>query len=109
MLTPSLSPEAFGRVPIEAQALGKPIITSNHGGALETVLPFPDAGYTGWLVAPNDIPALVEALKAALALTPDERRDLGIRGMMRVGRDYTTAQMTERTLKVYQDLLKDNA
>ncbi len=109
VLAPSLSPEAFGRVPIEAQALGKPIIATNHGGALETVLAYPDPSFTGWLVPPNDVMALINALKAALALTMDERRDLGIRGMMRVGRDYTTTQMTAHTLRVYQSIISSSS
>ncbi|MEM9422593.1 MAG: glycosyltransferase family 4 protein, partial [Pseudomonadota bacterium] len=44
-LSTSTRPEAFGRVAIEAQAMGCPVIASAHGGALETV----KDGQTGWL------------------------------------------------------------
>ena len=37
IVCPSLQPEAFGRVPIEAGAMKKPIVAAGHGGALETV------------------------------------------------------------------------
>lgn len=105
VLAPSLAPEAFGRVMIEAQAMGKPIIATAHGGALETVVGADKPlDYTGWLVPPADTAGLVDALKAALALTPEARRSIGIRGMMRINRDYTTAQMTASTLKVYTQL-----
>ena len=35
---PSLKPEPFGRTVIEAQAMGKPVIAANHGGAAETII-----------------------------------------------------------------------
>ena len=34
---PSIEPEAFGRVPIEAQAMGRLVIATDHGGACETI------------------------------------------------------------------------
>ena len=49
VVSASTDPEAFGRVMIEAQALGRPVIASDHGGARETVLP----DKTGWLVPPG--------------------------------------------------------
>ncbi|MFA6232292.1 MAG: glycosyltransferase family 4 protein [Rhodanobacter sp.] len=47
---PSLSPETFGRVSIEAQAAGVPVLASNVGGVPETLNP----GITGVLLAPGD-------------------------------------------------------
>ena len=38
VVSASIEPEAFGRVSVEAQAMGKPIIASNIGGSKETVL-----------------------------------------------------------------------
>ena len=64
VVSASTDPEAFGRVMIEAQALGRPVIASDHGGALETVLP----KKTGWLVPPGDVDALSDALIEVLDL-----------------------------------------
>jgi glycosyltransferase involved in cell wall biosynthesis len=50
----STKPEAFGKVAIEAMAMGKPMIATDHGGSLETVVP----GRTGWLVPPLDPKAM---------------------------------------------------
>jgi glycosyltransferase involved in cell wall biosynthesis len=62
MLVPSTQPEPFGLVTIEAFARGRPAITSAHGGLLETV-----QDGAGWLVPPNDVPALAERLRTVTA------------------------------------------
>lgn len=66
VVVPSSEPEAFGRVPIEAQAMGKLVIATNHGGPVETVLP----GQTGMLVEPGNVDALSAALDEMLHLPP---------------------------------------
>ena len=38
VVSASIEPEAFGRVSVEAQSMGKPIIASNIGGSKETIL-----------------------------------------------------------------------
>ncbi|MDD4617286.1 MAG: lipid-A-disaccharide synthase [Alphaproteobacteria bacterium] len=98
---PSIRPEGFGRVIVEAQAMGTPVIASDHGGAKETVIP----GKTGWLVAPNDAVALAEALEEVLGL-PDERKaDLATAAQAHVRDHFTTAGMTSKTIDIYRDLL----
>lgn len=50
--------EAFGNVAIEALACGVPVIAYRRGGPAEIVQP----GKTGWLVEPDSIEGLVEAI-----------------------------------------------
>jgi DNA-binding NarL/FixJ family response regulator len=64
VVSASTDPEGFGRVIVEAQAMGRPVVATDHGGARETILP----GVTGWLAAPGDPAALAQAIGAALAL-----------------------------------------
>lgn len=52
-LSGSTQPEAFGRVAIEAMAMGVPVVATGHGGSLETVID----GSTGWLVMPQAKPS----------------------------------------------------
>ncbi len=96
----STHPEGFGRIAVEAQAMGKPVIASAHGGSLETVL----AGETGWLVTPRDAVSLSKALKEAVR-NKDMRLRYGRRGREWVGANFTIDVMCERTLELYQQTL----
>lgn len=101
VVSASTFPEGFGRVAVEAQAMGKPVIATDHGGARETVLP----GETGWLVPPNDPAALAAALGEALALTPERRLQIAERARRNVMDNYTVDRMCEAYLGVYTRLL----
>lgn len=94
--------EAFGRVTIEAMAMGKPVVATAHGGSLETVVD----GQTGWLVEPGNAEAMADALGAALALGGQERRTIGERGRRRVEERFTTEKMCSATLALYQQMLR---
>src|SRR5262249_41387633 len=61
--------EGFSRTLVEAQAMGRPVVTEDGGGAAEAVLP----GVTGWLAPTSDPAALAEALQHALSLTTERR------------------------------------
>ncbi len=101
VVAPSLEPEGFGRVAIEAQAMGRPLIATDHGGSQETVI----ADETGWLVPPGDVPALTAALKEALALDANQRAKLATRAMSHIAQHFTNENMAAGTLDVYAELL----
>jgi len=105
VVAPSLVPEGFGRVPIEAQAMGRPIIASDHGGTRETIV----RNETGWLVPPDDSEALSQALREALGLDIKQRAILATRGMSHVAEHFTVEQMCSKTLDVYAELLGEVA
>ena len=69
VVSASTDPEAFGRVAVEAQAMGKPVIASNHGGAAETI----EHDITGILVPPGDADALAGAMAEVLDLSEEEQ------------------------------------
>jgi glycosyltransferase involved in cell wall biosynthesis len=101
VVSASIEPEAFGRVVVEAQAMGRPVVATAHGGAAETVSP----GETGWLVPPGDARALAAALDHALSLDAETRMALGARARKSVLARYTTERMCAATLDVYRELL----
>lgn len=101
VVSASVEPEGFGRAVIEGQAMARPVVATDHGGAAETVEP----GVTGWRVPPGDAAALAVALDAALGLLPAERDALGQAARASVLARYSTAAMQAATLDVYRELL----
>ena len=101
VISASTDPEAFGRVTAEAQAMGKPVIATDHGASPELVLP----GETGWLVPPGDPAALAETLETVLALDTQARESLARKAIARVRDRFTTARMCSETLDIYSEIL----
>jgi glycosyltransferase involved in cell wall biosynthesis len=104
----SIEPEAFGRAATEAQAMTCPVIATNIGAPPETVIGVGPEGLdtaTGWLVPPNDAPALAASLAAVLGLDPETRARLGARARSHVAEHFTLAAMKTATLAVYDELL----
>ncbi len=99
---PSIKPEPFGRVAIEALAMGRPVVAFRHGGAVESI----DEGRTGWLADPLSVDSLAEALQTALSLTPRKRRTLAKDARQQMTDQFSKDMMCERTLAVYKSLLK---
>ncbi|MFT3978304.1 MAG: glycosyltransferase, partial [Sphingomonas bacterium] len=78
MILPSFA-EGLPVVIMEALALGRPVIASRIAGTPELV----DEG-CGWLVPAGDVDALVTAMEAALAATPETLDAMGAEGRRRV-------------------------
>ena len=101
VVSASTEPEGFGRIAVEAQAMGRPLVATDHGGSRETVLP----GVTGWLVPPGDRGALAAAVGEALALTPEARAKMAASARALMARHFDTKLMCEATLGVYTEIL----
>jgi glycosyltransferase involved in cell wall biosynthesis len=100
VVSASTDPEGFGRVIVEAQAMGRPVVATDHGGARETIVPG-----TGWLVPPCDPAALALAIDEALALDQDARAVFARCARAQVASGYTRDIMCARTIEVYEELL----
>jgi len=101
VVSASTRPEGFGRVIAEAQAMGRPVIATDHGGAREIVRD----GETGWLVPPGDARSLAAAIAAALDLDPAQRLAVAERAIAEMRAHFTTQAMTDRTLAIYEEIL----
>lgn len=101
VVSASTDPEGFGRVPVEGQAMGRPVVATDHGGAKETIID----GETGWLVPPSNAYALAKAVSEALSLDSLQRSVLATKAMSHIAENFTKEVMTSKTLDVYSELL----
>lgn len=101
VVSASIEPEGFGRVAVEAQAMGVPTIATAIGGSKETIIP----GVTGWLVPPNDADALAKAIHKILSLPAEERENISLQAFHHARTHFTKEQMTGATLLVYDELM----
>ena len=74
IVSASNEPEAFGRVSVEAQSMGKPIIASNIGGSNETVID----EKTGFLFESNNAKSLSKQILRVLNMDETSLKMMGI-------------------------------
>ena len=103
ILSPSIEPEPFGRIPIEAQASGKTIISSNSGAVKDTI----KGGLksTGFKVEPNNSEALAKEIKLVLQMKESELSELHKRAILNVKNNFSLESMCKKTLAVYNRFL----
>ena len=101
VVAPSIKAEGFGRVPVEGQAMGCPVIASNIGGFRETIVD----GLTGLLVPPGDSGRLADAIASALALGAEDREALAAEALANIQAKFTRERMCAATLDVYRDVV----
>ena len=101
IISAATEPEAFGRVAVEGQAMGKPVIASRHGGSLETVID----GQTGWLFKPGDPEDLADHLRYALSDCA-QLATLGKNARTWVFANYTTERMCQAEWASYLKVLE---
>ena len=101
VVSASIQPEAFGRVAVEAQAMGKPIIASDLGGSKETIL----KGKSGFLYKHDDPRQLAKALNTVIELDQDTLNSIGIEGRKNITKKFDVEAMCDSTLREYKKLL----
>ena len=101
VVSASVEPEAFGRVSVEAQAMGKPIIASDLGGSKETIL----KGKSGFLYKHDDPRQLAKALNTVIELDQDSLNSIGNEGRKNITKKFDVEAMCDSTLREYKKLL----
>lgn len=101
ILSTAIEPEAFGRISVEGQAMGKIVVASNIGGTLDTIID----GKTGKLYQYDNPQALADALDWALSLSPEEAKKISQAGIKNVKEHFTKQIMCDKTIEVYREVV----
>lgn len=100
VVVPSLLPEPFGLVAIEAMGHGRPVIAADHGGLADIVVD----GQTGTRFRPGDPEALAAAIRTYLD-RPDLMVAHGIEGRQRYVQHYHEDRYMEAVSKAIGDVI----
>ncbi len=101
VVSASTDPEAFGRIAVEAQAMGKFVIASNHGGSMETVI----NGKTGYLFENNNPDDLCNKILEAIDKEKHTSKDTLKACIQNAQKKYSKNKMCEETLNFYNKVL----
>ncbi len=103
IVMPSTTPEPFGRIILEAQALGKIPIAFDHGGASETII----NGKNGFLAEPIKVDSLAENISLALSLKESKRVKIGEYSKKFVSKNFSHDRMCKLTLSLYKQCIAE--
>ena len=97
----SIEPEAFGRIAVDAQSMEKPIIASNIGGSIETIID----NKTGFLFEAGNPNKLSEKIVEVLNLSDLTLNGMGAEGRKNVIKKFNVEKMCFSTYSEYKKLL----
>jgi len=101
IVSPSIEPEAFGRVAVEAQSMEKPIVASNIGGSNETIV----NNKTGFLFESGNAESLSKKIIEVLNLNESTLKSIGIEGRKNITKKFNVEKMCFSTYSEYKKLL----
>tara|TARA_Y100001970_G_scaffold209670_1_gene255646 strand:- start:1638 stop:2786 length:1149 start_codon:yes stop_codon:yes gene_type:complete len=102
VVSSSIEPEAFGRISVEAQAMRRPILASDHGGSKETIV----NGKSGFLFENEKPEALAENLNKLMEMDKDKLQSIGNEGRKNILKKFDVEQMCNTTFIEYKKLIK---
>jgi len=100
VVCPTIWPEPFGRVPLEAGLTRRPVVSFAVGGLKESIVD----GETGILVEPDDWEGLRRAI-ADLAGDPARRFQMGQKAFEHVTRTYEVGELGARLFGIWREVI----
>ena len=92
---PTYYPEGLSNVLLESSASARPIITTNRSGCREVL----DEGVNGFFINQKNSKDLIEKIEKFLALTWEERRDMGLIGRKKVEKEFDRCIVVNKYLE----------
>lgn len=108
VLVPAIEAPLLGRVVAQAQAMGRPVVTSDVGMLAEHIVApprMPEDVRTGWAVPAGDPAEFAQALSSALALSPGAYRQMSARAREFADYMFSPESVAEAMRSVYTSLL----
>jgi glycosyltransferase involved in cell wall biosynthesis len=101
VVIPSVWPEPFGIVGIEAMSYAKPVVAFQTGGISEWL----DDGKTGFLIAPYDVMQMSEKIDSLLK-QKDLATEMGLFGRIKVQQNFSATQHLQQLLELYNNVIR---
>ena len=101
VISSSTDPEAFGRIAVEAQSMGKFVIASNHGGSVETVID----NETGYLYSPQNHEELADRIIKSIEQHKYSSSNVSEACIKNVKENYTVESMCKETFEFYKTII----
>lgn len=98
VVLPSSYPEGVPRALIEALASGKPIVTTDAPGCRDTV----DAGANGFLVTPDSLEDLIDALRRLILFGADEYRAMCVNSRRKAEQEFDERLVLARYAEILE-------
>ena len=98
----SSEPEAFGRVSVEAQSMQVPIVASNIGGSIETIL----KDKSGFLYNNKDPISLANLIVSIMQKDYNSLKSIGIEGRKNILKKFDVDKMCQTTFTEYKKLIE---
>lgn len=95
---PTYYPEGMSNVLLESAACGRPIITTDRSGCREII----EDGVNGFVCKRRDGADLIRQLEKFLALTREQRRNMGLAGRAKVEREFDRQLVVDAYLQEIQ-------
>ena len=102
IVSASTDPEAFGRTSVEAQAMGKFVIASNHGGSKETIID----GKTGYLFDPLNEVDLSNKIMQAIEEEKHKSDEVKKQCIRNAKENFSKTKMCLETYNFYKKVLE---
>ena len=98
----SVEPEAFGRVSVEAQSMEVPVVASNIGGSIETIV----KDKTGFLFKNGDPNSLANSIVDIMQKDYNSLKSIGFEGRKNILKKFDVDKMCQTTFTEYKKLIE---